>query len=98
MPTYIWLGHFTALGLEKVKGSPARIDTTREVMDRVGASLKAWYVVTGQYDFIAIFEAPDDETVARLALAVAAHGNIRTETVRAFTEAEYRQLLTALPY
>jgi uncharacterized protein with GYD domain len=50
----------------------------------------------GQYDFITILEAPDDETVAKLVLSIGSHGNIHTETVRAFTEDEYRQIITNL--
>jgi len=59
--------------------------------------LKAFYLVTGQYDAVAISELPNDEAVARLALANASMGTVRTETLRAFTEDEYREIIAALP-
>lgn len=97
MATYIMMGNFTPQGMSKITGSPARIDTAREVMHNLGAELKHWYVVMGQYDFVALLEAPDDETVAKISLSIGAHGNIRIQSMRAFTEDEYRQLITDLP-
>ena len=98
MATYIVLGNYTHQGMDKIKGAPARIDTAREVMHKLGAELKQWYLVTGQYDFVLILEAPNEETVAKLMLAIGSHGNIRTQTSRAFTEEEFRQIVTDLPY
>ena len=51
----------------------------------------------GQYDFVAIVEAPDDETAARLALSVGSQGATRSETLRAFTEEEYQRIIAGLP-
>lgn len=51
----------------------------------------------GRYDLIAVVEAPDDKSVARLVLTFGSGGAIRTETLRAFTEDEYRQIIAALP-
>ncbi len=93
MPTYIMMGRFTSQGMDKIRGSPARIDTARETMSTQGAELKAWYVVNGQFDYVAIIEAPDEETMAQIALSIGAHGNITTQTMRAFTEQEYRQII-----
>ena len=53
-------------------------------------------MVIGQYDDIVICEAPDDETMAKLALTTGSQGNVHTETVRAFTEDEYRKLIAGL--
>jgi len=96
MATYIMMGTFTQQGMDKIRGSPARIDTARETMHSLGAELKAWYVTLGQYDYVALIEAPNDETMAKIALSIGAHGNIRTQTLRAFTEQEYRQIITDL--
>jgi uncharacterized protein with GYD domain len=52
----------------------------------------------GQYDFASLIEAPSDEIMARLALAMSSHGNIRTQTLRAFNEQEFRDIVNALPY
>ena len=51
----------------------------------------------GRYDAVVVSEAPDDETVAKLALSIGSQGNTRTETLRAFTEDEYRKMVAALP-
>jgi uncharacterized protein with GYD domain len=63
----------------------------------MGAEVKEFYLVMGQYDMVVVAEAPDRETVAKLALAIGAGGAIRTETLPAFTEDEYRQVVAGLP-
>jgi uncharacterized protein with GYD domain len=97
MPTYVSLIRFTQKGMETIKDGPKRLDAARQAFRAAGAELKAFYLVTGQYDAIAISEAPNDETVARVALATGAMGNVRTETSRAFTEEEYRKIVASLP-
>ncbi|MBF8286028.1 MAG: hypothetical protein HW378_4943 [Anaerolineales bacterium] len=97
MPTYISLLNFTQQGIEKIKESPARLDKARQAFKAMGAELKAFYLVMGRYDAVVISEAPNDETVGKLVLMIGAQGNIRTETLRAFTEDEYRKMIAALP-
>jgi uncharacterized protein with GYD domain len=88
---------YTQQGVEKIKESPTRLDAAKKAFQAMGAELKQWYLVMGQYDAVIIGEAPDDETVAKLALAIGAQGSIRTETLRAFTEDEYRKIIATLP-
>ncbi len=97
MPTYISLIRFTQKGMETIKEGPKRLDAAKQRFRAAGGELKAFYLVTGQYDAVAISELPNDEAVARLALANGQMGNIRTETLRAFTEGEYRKIIAALP-
>ena len=97
MPTYISLLNFTQQGIEKIKESPARLDKARQAFKAMGAELKAFYLVMGRYDAVVISEAPNDETVGKLVLMIGAQGNIRTETLRAFSEEEYRKMIAALP-
>ena len=97
MPTYISLIRYTQQGVQNIKDSPARLDAAKKAFKAMGGELKQWYLVLGQYDAVVISEGPDDETAAKLALAIGAQGNIRTETFRAFTEDEYRKLIAALP-
>jgi uncharacterized protein with GYD domain len=97
MPTYITLARFTKQGIENIKESPDRLDAAKKGFQAMGAEIKEFYLVTGSYDLVVISEAPDDETVAKLALTIGALGNIRTETIRAFTEDEYRKIVSALP-
>jgi uncharacterized protein with GYD domain len=97
MATYIVLLRYTQQGVQNIKESPARLDAAKKAFQAMGAELKQWYLVMGQYDAVVVGEAPDDETVAKLALAIGSQGSIRTETLRAFTEDEYRKIIAALP-
>ena len=97
MPTYITLTRWTQKGIENVKGGPGRLDAVRQAAKAAGVELKAYYLTLGQYDGVAVFDAPNDEAVARLALGFGAQGNVRSETMRAFTEDEYRKLVASLP-
>lgn len=97
MPTYIILVSYTQKGVENIKESPARLDAAKKAFQAMGAELKQFYLVMGQYDAVIVSEGPDDETAAKLALALGSLGNVRTETLRAFTEDEYRKIVTALP-
>ena len=97
MPTYITLGRWTQQGIEKVKESPARLDAFKQLVKSAGGEVKAFYMVTGQYDMVIVTEAPNDEVVAKTLLAVTSKGGVRTETLRAFTEGEYRKIIAGLP-
>ena len=97
MPTYSQFARWTQQGVEKVKESPARLDAFKKLVKSAGGEVKAFYMVTGQYDMITINEAPSDDAMAKVALATASKGVIKTETCRAFTEDEYRKIIAALP-
>lgn len=97
MPTYIVLSRFTERGMANIKESPARLDALKASLKEVGAEMRGFFLTMGQYDAVAIVEAPDDETAARIALSVGQKGNVRSETLRAFTEDEYRKLVASLP-
>ena len=97
MSTYILLINYTQQGIENIKEGPGRLDAAKETVKAVGGEVKGFYLTMGRYDLVSIIEAPDDESVAKLVLAFGSGGAIRTETLRAFTEDEYRQLIAALP-
>jgi uncharacterized protein with GYD domain len=92
MPTYISMLRYTQQGISSIKSAPARIDAAKESYRKAGGELKAIYLTMGQYDLVVIVDMPNDEAVARMALALGAQGNIRTETMRAFTETEFRKI------
>jgi uncharacterized protein with GYD domain len=97
MATFIVLSKYTPLGISKIKEGPARIDAVRKTGLTVGAQLKAWYLVAGHYDVITIWEAPNDETMAKVNLMIGSAGNVTTETLRAFTEEEFHRIVASLP-
>jgi uncharacterized protein with GYD domain len=97
MSTYITLLRFTQQGIEKIKESPDRLDRAKAAIKAAGGELKAFYLTMGQYDALVISEAPSDEVYATTILAIGAAGAVRTESLRAFTEDEYRKIVAAVP-
>jgi uncharacterized protein with GYD domain len=97
MPTYITLLRWTPQGIQHIKESPVRLDQAREAIKAAGGELKAYYLTMGQYGGVAISDAPDDEAYARTLLAIGSAGAVRTETLRAFPEEDYRRIIAALP-
>jgi len=96
MPTYITLLRWTGHGLDNLKDSPKRLDAARKAFEALGVTMKEFYMVTGRYDMVIVSEAPDDTAIARATLAVASKGSVQTETLRAFTENEYRNIVSSL--
>ncbi len=97
MPTYISLLSFTQKGVENLKESPDRLQKAREAARAAGGDIKEFYLTLGRYDMVTISEAPNEEAFATTLLAIAGAGAIRSETLRAFTEDEYRRIIAALP-
>ncbi len=98
MATYLVLFNFTQQGIQKIKDLPARVEQARRTFQEQGATVREFYAVLGaDFDTLFIAQAPSDEAIARAALAVAALGNVRTRTVRAFEEAEVGRLVSTLP-
>jgi len=96
MATYIALVNWTDQGVRNVKDSPARVDAIRKLAKKLGCEFKDLYLTIGAYDIVATFEAPDDESMARLALTIASAGNVRTTTLKALPEATFRKIAAAL--
>ena len=96
MSTYICLGNWTQKGIENVRESPARLDAAREDWEKEGVTIRDFYMTTGQYDVVFVVEAPDDAMLAKVLLAQASKGGLRTTTLRAFSETEYRAIIRSL--
>lgn len=96
MSTYITLISYTQKGIENIKDGPARLDQAKAVFRASGAEIKEYYLTSGRYDAVAILEAPDEDTVAKLALTIGSAGAVRTETLRAWPEQDYRRIIAAL--
>jgi uncharacterized protein with GYD domain len=94
MPTDVRLIHGS--GVKTFQNLPRRLEETRKAGEAIGAKLVAFYLTMGRYDAVVISEAPDDQTVARLALAAGGRGNVRTETLRAFDENEAKNIAAEL--
>ena len=96
MPTYIVLGHFTEQGIHNVKDSLNREDAFRRQCEKVGARLNDVHRTMGRYDLVAVVDAPDDVVLSSLLYSVGALGNIRTETLRAFSRQETEEALSRI--
>lgn len=96
MTTYIMLANWTAQGAAKAKDSPARLDAAKKALGAMGGEFKAFFMTMGRYDLVAVYEAPDDAVAARFALQMGMLGNIRTETLKAFPEAAYREIIKSI--
>jgi uncharacterized protein with GYD domain len=96
MPTYIMMSKWTPQGLQNIKQSPTRLDAGRKAYEALGVKMTSFFMTIGQYDMVAIVEAPDDATLAKAILATTSQGSLTTETCRAFPENEYRQIITGL--
>ena len=96
MATYIVLTSFTDQGIRTIKDTTKRADAVRETASRMGIETKSLYWTVGKYDVVATFEAPDDATMTALSLAISSAGNVRTQTMRAFTKDEVTGILAKL--
>jgi uncharacterized protein with GYD domain len=96
MPTYLSLINFTDQGIRNIKDSPKRLDATKRALQKLGGQLKSFYLTQGSFDGVLIFELPTEEALTTFLLTTGAAGNVRTTTVLAFTEEEYRQHIKAL--
>jgi|SRR3954466_4288198 uncharacterized protein with GYD domain len=97
MPLYILVGRWTNRGIETIKKSPARLKRAKELAHSLGAEVESFVLLMGRYDFGLWLRAPDDDTAAKFVLAARSEGNVRIETMRAFTEEEYLQIIAAIP-
>ena len=96
MAQYIILINWTDQGIRNVKESPKRLDTGRAVAKKLGMEMKDFYMTMGDYDMVGHLDAPNDETVAKFILGLATLGNVRTKTLKAFSEDEYRKIIGSL--
>ena len=92
MPTFITLLRWTQQGAANVKDSPKRLDAGREEFKKLGVEIKDTWMTMGRYDLICVIDGPDDATVARALLTLGSQGNVQTETMKAWSEDEYRKI------
>ena len=97
MSTYFILATWTEQGIKAVKASPKRLRAAKRLAKDCGVKFRSFHMTLGQYDIIISVEAPDDESVVRFALALGSAGNVRTTTLKGFTEQEHREIIGSLP-
>lgn len=93
MATYILLSSLNPGGLETLKERPDRLKEVNQEIERMGASVKEQYAVLGPFDFVTILEAPDNDTVAKISVAMGARGTVRIQTLAAIPVDEFIESL-----
>jgi uncharacterized protein with GYD domain len=93
MATYILLASYTEQGIKGIKDTVKRTEAVKEMAKKAGLTMKESYWTLGQFDVVAVFEAPDDESMTAFALSVAKLGNVKTQTLRAFSSNEMTSIL-----
>ena len=97
MATFIALANFTDQGVRNVKDSPKRAEAFKALCAKQGVTLKSVYWTLGHYDLVVVAEAPDAAAITTVNLAVGALGNVRTETLTAFSAEEFGKILKKMP-
>ena len=96
MATYISLMKLTDQGIKDIKNAGIRMEKVKNAVASAGGKWIGFYMVTGEYDYVAIAEFPSDEAGAAFMLALGAAGNLRTTTMRAFNEQEFTKIINSL--
>ena len=97
MPIYIGLVNYTDQGIRKIKDSPDRLEAVKKLAKDLGGELKQFFLTMGAYDIVVVYELPDDAAAAKFNLTIGTVGAVRTTTLKAFTEDEYRDIIADLP-
>ena|SRR2546421_11469819 len=93
MPTFISLFNFTEQGARALKDTAKRADAITKAVKKTGVSIREVYWTLGQYDGVLVFDAPDDETATAMMMGIGRMGNIRSQTLRAFSRDEIGGIL-----
>ena len=97
MPLYVTLYKLTDQGIKNIKDSPKRLEAASKSLEAVGGKLLGAYYTLGEYDLVVISEFPSEEVGVAQALAIGSLGNVRSSTMRAFTPAQFSEILKKLP-
>ena len=93
MQTSVTLFKWTEQGVKDVKNMPAPFEASKKLVESVRGKMLGLYVTMGEYDVVAVTEGPSDEAAAALALSIAAKGNVKTTTMRAFPASEFSEIV-----
>lgn len=96
MARFIMLANWTEQGIKNIKDSPKRLESAKALASILKGEIRKFYMTTGTYDMVLVLEFPNDEAVAKFALALGTAGNVRTTTLRAFSEKSYREIIGSL--
>lgn len=93
MPSYVLLMKLTEQGGKSIREAPGRVEAGIRAWEAMGGKMTSFFVVMGEYDYVAIGEAPNDEVAATFSLALTSLGNVKTTTLRAFTKEQFAEIV-----
>jgi len=96
MATYLMLLNWTDQGIKNVKDSPKRLDGVKKLAKDMGGEVKGFYMTLGAHDLVIIVDLPDDDMLASFGLKLGSLGNVRSTTLRAYSEDDYRRIISGL--
>ena len=96
MATYVMLLNWTDQGIKNVKESPKRLDGVKKLAKDLGGEVKSFYMTLGAYDLVLIVEMPNNDKLANFVLKLGSLGNVRSTTLRAYSEDDYRRIISGL--
>jgi len=96
MVTYLMLLNWTDHGIKNVKDSPKRLDGVKKLAKDMGGEVKGFYMTLGAHDLVLIVDLPNDEKLASFGLKLGSLGNVRSTTLRAYSEDDYRRIISGL--
>jgi uncharacterized protein with GYD domain len=93
----ILLMKMTEQGAKDIKSAPQRIEQAIAAFEKMGGKILGFYLVTGEYDYISIWEAPNDEVAMAFTMGLSALGNVKTTTIEAYSKEEFAAMVKKLP-
>ena len=97
MSLYISLVNYTESGISAVKDSPKRLRIVKRLAKNLGGKIKDFYLTIGDHDIVVVYEMPDEATAAKFLLTIGSAGALRTKTLMAFPETQYKEIIDGLP-
>ena len=97
MPTFVSLITYTDEGMKSIHDSPKRLSLAKRYLKDLGGRLRQFYLTVGSYDAVIIYDLPDEESAAKFLLSVGRQRKISTQTMMAFSEKDYRRIISSLP-
>jgi uncharacterized protein with GYD domain len=88
MPTYLMLANLTAEGLRTLKNNPGRVTEVNSEVEQMGGKVVTQYATLGDYDFVTIVEAPDEQTMAKISVELGSRGTMTSRTLTAMPVAD----------
>lgn len=96
MPSYVLLGNWTDQGVRSIADLPKRLDAAKRELHEMGGQFRHILMTMGQFDLVAVYDAPDDAVAARFMLILGKSGNIRTTSMKAFPEDAFRAIVQSV--